>query len=49
MCGYAASRLIAAESGRPGSELGVSNRPFAVPVPLGVLAQSPEMITEDDA
>lgn len=49
MCGYATSRLAAAESGRSGSELGMVHRPLAVPVPLGVLARSPEKIMEDDA
>lgn len=49
MCGYATSQLAAAESGRPGSESWLAQRPLAVPVPLGVLARLPEMNTEEDA
>jgi hypothetical protein len=43
ICGYATSRLVALESGEPATELGLAHRPLAVPVPLGLLAGSPEM------
>jgi hypothetical protein len=47
ICGYATSRLAALESGEPATELGLSHRPLAVPVPLGLLACSTE--TREDA
>ena len=44
ICGYAVSRIAAAEGGGIGGERGLANRPLAVPVPLGVLARPPEPV-----
>ncbi|HSI92814.1 MAG TPA: FAD-dependent oxidoreductase [Jiangellaceae bacterium] len=42
ICGFALSRIAAAEGGGSGGETGLVRRPLAVPVPLGALARSPE-------
>jgi thioredoxin reductase len=43
ICGFAASRIAAAEGGGIGGEAGLVRRPLAVPVPLGVLARTSEL------